>query len=77
MPDRDSQFAEQDVHTILAALRFMQANLDLIPEEIRDIATNGGEFPLPDAGKLDALCESINLDFTLALVKQNAETFSR
>lgn len=62
MFDYNKSLTAQDIHITLAALRFMQANLPCLPEEIRAIATNDGELPLPDTDKLDALCELINFD---------------
>lgn len=55
--------AEQDIHVMLAALRFMQDNLSQLPQEIVEIATDEGRQPLPDNNKLDGLCELINFSF--------------
>jgi hypothetical protein len=52
----------EDLHTLLAAVRFMQSHLPSLPEEIQAIATNDGERPVPDAQQLDLLCQVINID---------------
>jgi hypothetical protein len=62
MLTNDNQLTEQDIHITLAALRFMQANLPQLPEDIQAIATNDGELPLPDLERLDSLCELLNFD---------------
>ncbi|UBF28852.1 hypothetical protein K9N68_13995 [Kovacikia minuta CCNUW1] len=62
MLNNDDRLTNQDIHITLAALRFMQANLPRLPEDIEAIATNDGESPLPDTEKLDALCELFNFD---------------
>lgn len=67
MLTNNNQLTEQDIHITLAALRFMQANLPRIPEEIQAIATNDGELPLPDLEKLDSLCELFNFDMPRCL----------
>lgn len=70
----------ENVAVILAALRYWQADLAADVQrasrsEINDIATNCGEYDLPDPNYIDTLCESLNLgDFdalpkcTLAIV---------
>ncbi len=55
---------DQDLHTILAALRNYQWN-DLgdpanRSEAINDLATNGGEWISHDDAGIDDLCERIN-----------------
>lgn len=66
MPDYDPHLTEEDCHLTLAALRFLQASLPQIPDEIRAIATNDGDYPLPNMGELaehlDILCEFINTE---------------
>ncbi len=46
--------------TILAALRFYQAHLPSVSDEIMAIATDGGENQALDADAIDALCVAIN-----------------
>lgn len=48
--------------TILAALRFYQSHggLDAVPDEIQDLATNGGAHNGLTLDAIDALCEQIN-----------------
>lgn len=62
MATNNPGLSEQDIHLALAAIRFMQANLPQLPTDISDLATNGGEFPLPDTERLESLCEWLNLD---------------
>lgn len=61
----DNPLAGQGVHVALAALRFMQANLHQLPDEIRAIATNDGEFSVPSTEEIDALCAFINFDLPI------------
>ena len=50
--------AERD--TILAALRFYQAHLPSVSDEITEIATCGGEHEALTEAQIDSLCMEIN-----------------
>jgi hypothetical protein len=50
---------ERELATILAALRFWQAQ-DAPPARQYDIATDCGEIDPLTVGEIDALCERIN-----------------
>ena len=58
---------EPEFHTILAALRYYQAqgqtDPDLRSQAIDDVATNGGQVSALDAQGIDALCERINTSY--------------
>lgn len=55
---------EEELATILAALRFYQSegmgNPDNRSDAIQEIATNAGELTSLDSDDIDALCERIN-----------------
>ena len=50
--------SDRKAATVLAALRLLQQTRRL-PQEIEDIATDMGTFPMLDDGEIDALCEEI------------------
>lgn len=55
---------DQEVATVLAALRERQAQHPLHPvarRELEDIATNGGELEPLSSEEIDALCERLNI----------------
>lgn len=57
---------DQELHAILAALRFYQERGQDGPanrtDAIHDIATNGGEMVSLDAAGIDELCERLNTE---------------
>lgn len=61
----NSEFNDAELATVLAALRYYQANGQGDPanrsDEIHDVATNGGEVEASlDGAAIDALCERLN-----------------
>ena len=60
-----TELTQQEVGTILAALRHYQFTLDRAPRrlspEIRDIANDSGTYRELTADEIDDLCEKINL----------------
>ena len=52
---------EQATAIVLAALRLYQ-NAVTVPDDIEQIATDHGRFPLPTLEEIDALCERLNTE---------------
>ena len=57
-------FTREETATVLAALRFWQANDMCNPNNrinsLHDIATNCGDLTSLDESEIDALCEKVN-----------------
>ena len=65
MLETGSAISDGDLPLVLAALRFMQANLPYLPQEVREILMDGGDGEGLEAeglaDRLDTLCERLNL----------------
>lgn len=67
MLETGAAISDDDLPLVLTALRFMQANLPQLPQEMREILTDRAAVEeleaegLPD--RLDTLCERLNLGY--------------
>lgn len=59
--EAQTMLADQELDTVLAALRSWQKTLDQgAPDDLMELATRGGEHPAQTVEEIDSLCERLN-----------------